>query len=382
MKNILISLFTIIIPHLLFSHNYKVIGYYPSWAIYRTPSFKPHMIDASLVTHINYAFAKVDSSGNILLVDPWADTDYRSNWNSEKPFWGNFEELQELKKQNPELKTLISIGGWTLSDSFSALASSSITRANFAQNALQFCRQYGFDGIDIDWEYPGFAEHSGRPEDKENYTLLLADLNSVLEPEQLLLTIAAPAGPWHYANIEVDKIHPYVSWINLMTYDLHGPWADPDNTVTNHQAALYSPAEANPTLCIDSAVQYYISQGVPSTKIVIGMPFYGRSFASSSGLYTAYTGPGSGTTQEKGVLFFYDIKQNLASNRFWDNKAKASYIFDPRTKEFVTYDDEKALKLKSHYIKDHSLGGAMVWELGQDVQPTWDALHAINDGLE
>lgn len=373
------------LPAIATAHEYKIVGYYPNWGMYRNPSFKPQDINFNLVTHINYAFAKVDTNGNILLFDPWADTDHRTDWNTEKPFWGNFRAFSDLKKKHPHVKTLISIGGWTLSDTFSVMAANPVARANFAKNAVTFCQKYDFDGIDIDWEYPCFAEHSGRPQDKENYTLLLAELHKAAKTASpaLLVTIAAPAGQSHYRNMEVNKIHQYLDWINLMTYDLHGPWGDYDNQVTNHQAALFPPAFADPSLCISAAVQHYLNQGVPPEKLVLGMPLYGRVFAQSAGLYSPYNGPGSGTTQEVGMRFFYDIKQNLLKTyqNSFDEQAQASYLYSPHTKEFITYDDEAILRRKSQYIKEMGLGGAMVWELGLDIRPTWDAMHAIVDEL-
>jgi chitinase len=365
---------------------YKVIGYYPSWAIYRTPSFKPHDIDLSLVTHVNYAFVKMDKEGNLQLVDPWADVEYRSNWNIEKPYWGNFRELTDLKKQHPQLKTLFSVGGWTLSDNFSVVAENPATRKNFVQNAIDFAKKYHFDGIDIDWEYPGFVEHSGRPQDKENYTLLLKELYTAAKAQNppLLVTIAAPAGPSNIANLEIGKIHQYLDWINLMTYDFHGPWGDSDNQVTNHNAPLYAPAVGNPQLSVAAAVDLYLQQGVPPKKLILGMPIYGRSFSNTEGLFTAYKGAGVGTTQEAGMRFFYDIKENLLPRYQygWDSNAQVPYLFDPTSKEFVSYDDEASLRLKSKFIKQYGLGGAMVWELGMDTRPNWDAMHAIVDELK
>lgn len=385
-KNIIFNLllFISIFCSLFAAKNeFKIVGYYPSWGLYRSPSFQPQHIDPKLVTHINYAFAKVDVQGNIHLVDSWADVEYRSDWNMRQPFWGNFRALSDLKKQAPHLKTLISIGGWTLSDTFSELAACAEARANFAKNALAFCKDYDFDGVDIDWEYPGFAEHSGRPEDRENYTLLLEELALKLQPEQRLLTIAAPAGSFHYKNMEIAKIHHYVDWINLMTYDLHGPWNDADNQLSNHQAALFSPKEADPTLCISACVDYYLSQGVPAKKLVLGLPLYGRVFKETAGLYQPHKGPGTGTTQEAGVRFFYDIKQNLLPKlaRGFDAEATASYLYDPDTREFISFDDEEVLRLKSRYIREMGLGGAMVWELGQDVPKSFDAMHAIKKEL-
>jgi chitinase len=213
MKKHLFILLGYLISYIIFlqalgAETFKIVGYYPNWAIYRQPAFQPKDIDAKLLTHINYAFVKVDVQGNLILFDSWADIDYRSDWNSEKPYWGNFLQLKELKEKNPHLKTLFSVGGWTLSDTFSALAASKQARQNFIQQCITFCEKYGFDGVDIDWEYPGFAEHNGHPEDKENFTLLLKELDQAAKAHEppLLVTIAAPAGPWHYKNMEVDVI--------------------------------------------------------------------------------------------------------------------------------------------------------------------------------
>ncbi len=384
----IILLITIAPPAIAATEKYKVVGYYPNWAIYRSPSFKPENIDFDLVTHINYAFAKVDKAGDIALFDAWADIEYRSDWNASSPepaFWGNFKAFSDLKKKHPHIKTLISIGGWTLSDTFSALAESPTARANFVENAIKFCKDYDFDGVDIDWEYPGFAEHSGRPQDKENFTLLLAELYQAAHAQgsELLVTIAAPAGPHHYKNIEVERIHKYVDWINLMTYDLHGPWGDSDNLVANHHAALFS-SFGDARLSVAAAVAFYLEQGVPAKKLVLGMPLYGRVFANTNGLHSAYNGAGGGTTQEVGMRFFYDIKRNLSSDYhlLHDEQAQAPYLYNPVNKELITFDDEESLRCKSQFIKNLGLGGAMVWELGLDTRPSWDAMHAIVDELK
>lgn len=355
----------------------KIVGYYPNWAIYRNPAFKPQHINASLLTHINYAFIKVDTKGNLLLFDPWADTDYRTDWNKQKPFWGNFEQLCELKRKNPHLKTLFSVGGWTLSDTFSAMAEDPEARRNFIVQCIGFCEHYGFDGIDIDWEYPGYAEHQGRPQDKRNFTLLLQELHHAAKrySPELLITIAAPAGPTHYRNIEVDKIHPYLDWINLMCYDFAGAgWSER----THHHAALFSGKKGD-LFSADAAIQYYLSQGVPPSKLVMGIPLYGRSFASTQGFGSTHAGEGPSSTVEPGMLFFYDIKKNLLPTytRHWDDVAKVPYLLHPATGAFVTYEDEESLAYKCHYINEHKLAGAMVWELGLDVHPSWDAMNLI-----
>jgi chitinase len=390
MKKQLLILIGYLISCLLFLHalgaeTFKIVGYYPNWAIYRQPAFQPKDIDAKLLTHINYAFVKVDVQGNLILFDSWADTDYRSDWNSEKPYWGNFLQLKELKEKYPHLKTLFSVGGWTLSDTFSPLAASEQARQNFIQQCITFCEKYGFDGVDIDWEYPGFAEHNGHPEDKKNFTLLLKELHQAAKEHHppLLVTIAAPAGPWHYKNMEVDVIHHYLDWINLMGYDFHGPWGGGEDAITHHHSALYPSEKGNSLLNVDSAVNYYLLQGVPHHKIVVGMPLYGRAYAGTDGLYSVYQGVGEGTTNEAGLRFFSDIKQNLLSSytRYWDDDAKVPYLYHLGKRQFISYEDEESLAIKCRYIRDYQLGGAMVWELGLDTRPKWDAMRTIHKTL-
>jgi chitinase len=390
MKSILNTLIIILTFSFSFisASDFKIIGYYADWAIYRNPKFFPKDINPKLVTHINYAFLKVETNGMVTLYDRDADIGYRDDWNTQRPYWGNFYQLSQLKKANPHLKTLISVGGWTLSDTFSEMAAHDESRQRFIEEIILFCKKYDFDGIDLDWEYPCFEEHQGQPRDKKNFTLLLQELHEAAKKQSppLLLTIAAPAGPWHYKNIEIAKIHHYLDWINLMTYDFNGPW--PDTTVTNHHSALYPTKQGNKDLNVESAVRHYLEQGVPPQKIVVGMPLYGRSFAnvppSKDGLFSPYSGRGTGTTEEQGLRFFYDIKNNLSANAqlFWDDSSKVPYMYLPYSREWITFDDENSLRLKCEWLKKMGLGGAMVWELGLDVRPTWLAMRAINKTLE
>lgn len=384
MKKLLLIL--MLLSSFLLAEEKKIVGYYPAWAIYRETPFKPQNINPNVVTHINYAFVNVDTSGNLILFDPWADCDYRENWNIEKPFHGNFAELIELKRKNPHLKTFFSVGGWTLSTTFSKMAESPEARRHFVSQCIEFCEKYHFDGIDIDWEYPCMQEHAGRACDTKNFTLLLSELYQAAKSHSphLLVTIAAPAGPQHYQNIEVSKIHHYLDWINLMTYDFAGAgWTE----VTNHHAPLYRTCQGDPLFNCEAAVDYYLSQGVPPEKLILGMPLYGRSFAQvphhGQGLGGAYKGAGSGTTSEAGMRFFYDIKKNLLSTYqyHWDDQAKAPYLYHREKGEFVTFEDERSLTIKCKYIKHKNLGGAMVWELGMDLLPTWDAMSTISREL-
>jgi chitinase len=130
-------------------------------------------------------------------------------------------------------------------------------------------------------------------------------------------------------------------------------------------------------------VNYYLLQGVPHHKLVIGMPLYGRAYAGADGLYSAYQGVGEGTTSEAGLRFFSDIKQNLLSSytRYWDEDAQVPYLYHSEKRQFISYDDEESLAIKCRYIRNYQLGGAMVWELGLDTHPQWDAMKTIHQTL-
>lgn len=367
--------------------SYKIVGYFPSWALYRNPKLVPSDINANLLTHINYAFVKADADGNLALIDPWVDIEHGAEEKNEKPFLGNFGELNDLKEKFPHIKTMISIGGQTKSESFSHIAADVELRRVFVQSCIQFCEKYHFDGIDIDWEFPGSGDHQWVLEDKNNFTMLLKDLYAAAKAHNpsLFVTIAAPAGSHNYVNIELEKIAHFVDWINLMCYDFHGPW-DTKNGLTNHNAPLYATELGDPHLNVDSTVRYYLSNGFPAEKIVLGMPLFGRSYVGVSGtpdgLNSHYTGPGKGT-EEIGILFYSDIKQHLLPTymRYWDDQAKVPFLYNPNVQEFISYDDEDSYRYKCQYIKQQGLGGAMVWELGQDVRPSWELLTVVHKEL-
>ncbi len=214
-------------------------------------------------------------NGAIVLGDPWADVNHNEGvpleWEDcEKGKCGNFYKLNKLKQSNPNLKTLLSVGGWTWSNHFSDVAADPAARSNFANSAVQVIRAYGFDGIDIDWEYPvegGLPDNSTLPEDKHNFTLLLQETREKLtaagaqDGRSYLLTIAGHANPSYASTTELDAIAEILDWINIMTYDFHGDWEQ----TTNHNASLYSdpndPDTAN-KFSADMAINAYLNAGV------------------------------------------------------------------------------------------------------------------------
>lgn len=394
--------------------NYKIIGYYPSWGAYQR-NYNVSDIDPNKVTHINYAFADIcwkgrhgnpdptgpnpqtwacqDEVGNInapdgtiVLGDPWIDVQKSfpgDKW--DQPIRGNLNQLAKLKLKNPNLKTIISIGGWTWSNRFSDVAASPAAREVFAQSSVDFIRKYQMDGVDLDWEYPvsgGLAGNSTRPEDKQNYTLLLQavrdklDAAEITDAKQYYLTIASGASPSYAANTELGNIARIVDWINIMTYDFYGAFSKQ----SGHNAPLHlDPAAATAglpnaqTYNVQTAVEGHLSNGVPASKLVVGVPFYGRGWsgcgATGNGEYQNCTGASTGTW-EPGMLDFHDLQNNYVNKngftRYWNDAAKVPYLYNPTTKTYISYDDVTSIGHKTSFIKSNGLAGAMFWEFSGD----------------
>ena len=367
----------------------KVIGYYPGWATYAR-NYQVSDIPGNKVSHLNYAFANI-AGGKCVLGDSYADTDKAfagDTWDT-GVLRGNFNQLIKLRNANPALKTLISIGGWTWSANFSAAAASDASRQAFASSCVDFMKQYKFDGIDIDWEYPvSGGLQSGAPEDKQNFTLLLKELRVQMNAKEAtdnrdyFLTIAAPAGPSVISNLEVKAVGDTLDWINLMTYDYHGGW-DP---MTGHNAPMVQGArDPGPKgFAIKDTVNSYLTAGVPASKLVLGVPFYGRGWQqvaeTNGGLFQSGTGAGVGTW-ENGVFDYTDIKANYlpTMQRYWDSEAQVPYLYDRARGLFISYDDPQSMKIKADYINAMGLGGAMIWELSGDRNA--ELLDALNTTL-
>lgn len=345
---------------------YRIIGYYAGWNIYNDNGYMVTDIPGDKITHINYAFVNISDEGECILGDEWGDTQFPYPGDAEdQALKGNFNQLKLLKEANPGLQTLFSVGGWSWSEKFSDVALTEASRAKFAASCVAFMKQYGFDGIDLDWEYPvsgGEADNITRPEDKENFTLLLAETRAQLDAageadgRHYLLTIAVPAGNATYDNYEMDKIHLYLDWINLMAYDFAGGWS----AVTGWLAALRNPNG----LAGDTTVQGYLAAGTPPEKISLGVPFYGRGWtgvpATDNGVgqpYTGLYGAGDGSVNYRDLP---DLQILV------DEEAQASWVYDADEGIMISYDSPDVLAAKADYVRETGLGGIMIWELGGD----------------
>ena len=348
----------------------KVVGYYAAWAAYS--GFTPDKLDVSKLTHINYAFANIGSDLKITLGYPDIDP-------------ANFSKLNALKQVNPNLKTLISVGGWSWSGRFSDAALTDASRTAFADSCVDFIVKYGFNGVDIDWEYPvsgGLSTNVKRSEDKQNFTLLIKKIReklnsrSAIDGKQYLLTIAGASGDWYINNTELGLIHQYLDYANVMTYDIHGTW----DKYTDFNAPLYSNTDNSPQerWSVDASINSWLKAGVPARKVIAGVPFYGYRYTAvynaNNGLYQTYSGGAS--------IAYANIAANYLNapgfTRYFHQQSMVPWLFNGST--FISYDDEQSMGLKAQYIKNKNLGGAAIWELSQD--PNKVLLGALYNGLK
>ena len=379
----------------------KIVGYFVEWGIYGR-DYNVSDIPAEKLNVINYAFANISDAGEVVLYDSYAAVEKAFPGDSwDEPLRGNFKQLIKLKEQHPHLITMISVGGWTLSGRFSDAALTAEARARFAQSAVDFMLRYGFDGVDIDWEYPvagGLASNVYRPEDKQNYTLLLRELRNRLDARgsmdgrKYYLSIAAPAGDDKVRNLEPAGIAAACDWINIMTYDFAGGW----EKETGHHAPIFSPEGSgapNPTTwwSVDGAVRQFLNAGAQPEKLVVGVPFYGRGWSGvpdiNSGLGQTSTGLPQGS-YEPGMFDYKDLVTMIEAQPdlyevFEDTGAEATFLYAPAANGlWVTFDDTEMMRRKMEYIKDMGLGGAMFWELSGDTQdPSTSLLEVIHQGL-
>ncbi len=332
-----------------------LIGYFAGWATYGDYKILRDL-DASRLTHINYAFAVIDDDLRIAPSDPVQD-----------PL--NFVELAELKQQYPHLKTLIAIGGWGGSANFSAAASDEAAREIFADSIIDFIVEHGFDGVDIDWEYPVTGGGPGtypNPADKENFPLLLKAIRQKLAEQQQIdgkyytLSIAGAANPSFINNSQIGWAHKYLDFVQVMTYDIHGTWEN----LADFTAPLYD--DEGKTWSVAQAVEAYLAAGVPKEKLVMGVPFYGYRYNVASAKDKGLRQP---FTNAEAVTYNAIVKNDLLGTgyeRYWDEGTKVPYLFNAEKLIFISHDDEESITLKAEYIKEQDLAGAMIWELSQD----------------
>jgi chitinase len=311
-------------------------------------------IEVEKLTHINYAFVDI-RDGKAWLHNERNDTT-------------NFRRLTDARRRNPALKILISIGGWSWSKHFSDAVLTDSSRAVFAASATAIVGEYGLDGVDIDWEYPGMRgdNNTYRPEDKEHYTLMFKALRETLDSlgritgKTYQITTAVGASDQYILHTAMDSVQRWLDFVNVMSYD----FSEGGDSLSGHHTNLL-PSPGDPAQrSADRAIKAFAAAGVPRSKLVMGIAFYGHGWKMKSddnhGLFRPSAGPfrvGGGYTYISDSL----VGQK-GYRRYWDRKAKAPWLFQPQEKIFVSYDDERSVKAKCTYTKKNQMGGVMFWE--------------------
>jgi chitinase len=368
--------------------HFQVIGYYAerhaSRGDYPVKQIATNGA-AGLLTQLDYAFGKVSQS-RCQLLDPdlevkrrfSADESVEGTADSTDPnqLRGTFHQLQELKKQFPKLKILISLGGWVNSEGFSDAAQPAHVR-DFVRSCIDIyvrgnfapgIRAPGiFDGIDIDWEYPvDGGMIPGRPEDTKNLNAMAAEFRRQLDVlrQGLLLTAAIPATQEDYKHYDLRTLGRYMNYINVMAYDMH--W-NGEKTTNLHSALFHDPGDPSKppadTHFAAHAVQDFLRAGVPARKIVLGVPFYGKGWTGvgnvNHGLYQVAKDASKSPPEYRNLK----ARPDSADRQFYPKIATCSIWND---NEFFSYDCPQAILLKRQYVRQHGLGGLMFWEMGQD----------------
>ncbi|MFD3807185.1 glycoside hydrolase family 18 protein [Streptomyces sp. NPDC058611] len=402
--------------------SYKKVGYFTQWGVYGR-DFQVQDLDANgsagKLTHINYAFGNVSADGKCFTgnvpgeADAWADyarpldaansvDGVADTW--DQPLAGNFNQLRELKAKHPGLKALISLGGWSWSTHFSDAALTPASRKALVTSCLDLyikgnLPQDGarggagaaggvFDGIDLDWEWPGSAGDADtkfRPEDKANFTALVKEFRTQLDAlaksqkrkAKYELTAYVPTATAKIdAGFDVRRIMRDFDFVNLQGYDFH---VSGEGT-TAQQSAL----RARNDFSVDGTVEAWKRRGAPAHKLVVGMPFYGQGWTGVSGGGDGMGQPATGpapATWAAGYEDYKELKKLAASGSYQvhrDRRGGHAWLFDGTT--LWTYDDPQVLRTKTAYVREEGLGGAMFWSLDADTADG-ELITAVDRGL-
>ncbi|MGG7177941.1 glycosyl hydrolase family 18 protein [Clostridium paraputrificum] len=409
------------------TQKYRNVMYYGDWSVWGGQrNFYPQDIPADQLTHLNFAFMDFNADGSL----KWTDEQASMTHGLGKPETevmagtansGILNGFKELKIVNPNLKIGVSLGGWSKCGEFTAVAKNPQARKNFAKNLCDFIKYANMDFIDLDWEYPTAVREpdlcdnsrdegtlQSIPEDKENYILLLQDIRDALNAQgkelnkTYELTVALPAPIQKVKDgIDVKRLFDIVDFANIMTYDMRGAW---DN-ISGHQAGLYTDKNdpfKEKGFSVDESVKYYLSQGAPSNKVVIGAAYYTRGWekVSKEGTSSSLPGlfgsaakvtvdadgtPSTGANPEIPIkngeggrmtgVWSYNALDSLKARypglkEYWDDEAKAPYLYSEQSGAFFTYDNVRSIQEKVKYVKENNLGGMIAWMASQDKATT------------
>lgn len=395
------------------SHEGRSVAYYTQWSAAERDYHVRDIVDsgsADRLTHLQYAFGNVSAEGECFMSDEPGQGDALADYGRTVParesvdgvadepdqaLRGNFNQLRELKEAYPHLTVNVSLGGWEWSRHLSDAALTEESRERLVSSCVDLYLRgdlpemngaggrgaaHGvFDGIDLDWEWPGSEGNPHnvvRPEDRENYTALVEEFREQMDAlgeetgRDYELTAFMPAGGWRLdAGYELDELMPHFDFITVQGYDYHGSW----ETTTNHQSNLVTDArDPGPGISTELVVQAYLDRGVEPARIVMGVPFYGQGWTGveagpdGDGLFQPAAGPAQGT-HGAGTEDWRVLKEEAASAGFEvlrDDAAGTAWLYDGST--LWTYDDPTAMTQKTRWARDSGLGGVMAWSIDGD----------------
>ena len=310
----------------------KVVGYYPDW---NRDSYPHTAIPYQHLTHIAHSFLIPNADGSLSGTSGFA-----------YPAMVQAAHLAGVD-------VLVVLGGWDQSAGFSPMAADTAARRRFITNLVDFCVINGYDGVDLDWEYPANTT------DRANFTTLVHEMRIAFAaaPRPLTISLAVPATNWSGQWFDVASMKTDLDWIGIMTYDFYGGWS----ATSGPNSALYGNFATNTQGWIDYSWSYYTAtRGVSSDKLLVGIPFYGQVFNAST-MYGTSTGASQAT--------YAAIAGYLAAGwtRQWDNVGMVPYAINPGATQTVSYDDTVSVRLKCEYSRTKATGGVMIWAIGQDL---------------
>ncbi|MEO0595944.1 MAG: glycosyl hydrolase family 18 protein [Chloroflexota bacterium] len=361
--------------------QFRVVGHYSYYNLYN--DYLITDVPVNHLTHLVYEHIDISSNGQCVSRDPYADVEYLypGDTNFERPR-GNFKQLALLRETNPDLRIIMSIGGWEVANSFSDFADTSDARIRLVRSCLNFMREYEFDGIMIDWQHPvDGGRVTGLPADTDNYNLLLADFRGQLTYWQEIdavnytLAMTIPAIPDLLVNYDLEVATTYIDFLSVRTFSFEGSWSD----LAGHQAPLYvsdqdprdTTTQQNYT--VSGAIENILNAGVPSSKIVMGVGLFGQSWQGVRdndifGLYASNNGVPR-NAREQGVLYYSDLTAFFESDnyiRYFDESARVPWLYNAEAGIAISYEDTESIRNKAAYIRQRDLGGVSLWELSYD----------------
>lgn len=349
-------------------HGKLVVCYLGTWSVYRPDrgSFAIEHIDPDLCTHLIYSFAGLDPKENaIKSLDAWQDL--TDNYGK-----GGYQRFTRLKEKYPHLKVSLAIGGWNEgSTNYSEMAADANRRSKFVASVVDFIKKYNFDGLDLDWEFPG--KRGGSANDKLNFLLLVKELRAAFRKHNFLLTAAFGAGKDTIDTAyDVEGLSIYLDYIHMMCYDYHGAWEEK----TGANAPLRSTQD---DLSVEFTINYMLQMGAPASKLVLGIPLYGRTFLLQD-VVTDSKKPKLGAparnigfqgpyTRENGFMGYNEICMELNNSTanwktYWDSETETPFAVTRN--QVISYDNERSIYEKVKFAMKKGLAGTMVWSIDTD----------------